>query len=114
MAICSAGAQVLLLAPAEQIANDHAAQFYGWELRGADPVCVEPIPEAGFYDGPAPPGVAYVVTTGAASEAPFSDAHRIKSEDRIELWRIEDNGAEPPITVDPGEPTNCEIELPPG
>ena len=108
------GAQVLLLAPAEQIANDHAAQFYGWELRGADPVCVEALPESGRFEGPAPDGIAYVVTTGAASEAPFSDAHRIKSEDRIELWRIEDNGAEPPITVDPGEPTNCEIQLPPG
>ena len=55
-----------------------------------------------------------MITTGAASDAPFSDAHKIKSDDRIELWRIESAGAEPPIVVDPGEPTSCEIELPPG
>jgi hypothetical protein len=107
-----AGEPVLLLAPALQIADEHAAEYYGWELRGADPICVAPLPESGVIGGPAPPGIAYVVTTGAASEPPFGDAHKIRSEDRIELWRIGESGAPAaPIRFDPDHPTSCELDL---
>ena len=59
-----AGMPMLLLAPAGQLAEQHGAEFYGWELRGAQPICVAAIPEVGAFDRPGAAGDRLVVTTG--------------------------------------------------
>ncbi len=80
---------VLILAPAEQIAQRHGAEFYGWELRGGKPICVEAFPEdeAGF-GFPAPDGIRYVITIGGKTEPPFTGLTEVERRDRVALWEV--------------------------
>jgi hypothetical protein len=84
-----AGRPTLLLAPAGTISDQHGAEFYGWELRGAASVDVEPLPAAG---GNAPAGVARVLVVGGEQAAPFDDVKRIGSANRVVLWRVLEGG----------------------
>ncbi len=108
------GEPVLLLAPPGQLNDRHGAAFYGWELRGARPICVAPSPEgdAGFA-GPAPVGIRYVVTLGGKRAAPFDDVEEISRRKRIALWEVDefDPTAAAPVPLDPGEPTSCKLGL---
>ncbi|MEZ5073877.1 MAG: hypothetical protein R2691_03465 [Solirubrobacterales bacterium] len=81
-----AGEPTLLLAPATTIADQHGADFYGWELRGAASVAVEPLPAGGS----APAGIARVLVVGGDQEPPFDDVKRINSANRVVLWRVLD------------------------
>ncbi len=83
-----AGIPTLLLAPATQITDHHAGEFYGWELRGAQPICVAAIPEVGAYGRATPPGIDLVVTTGSLREAPFTDVHKLRTVHKYELWEV--------------------------
>jgi hypothetical protein len=84
-----AGRPTLLLAPAGTISDQHGAEFYGWELRGAASVDVEPLLAAG---GNAPAGVARVLVVGGEQAAPFDDVKRIGSANRVVLWRVLEGG----------------------
>ncbi len=104
------GEPALLLAPAAQIEGQHARDFYGWELRGADPICVAAVPDAGTYPGKAPAGIDYVVTTGSVREAPFANTRRLRTVGKVELWKVEQPAAGT-IDVNPDEPTDCGLGL---
>ncbi len=106
---------VLILAPAEQLAQRHGAEFYGWELRGGKPICVEAFPEdeSGF-DFPAPAGIRYVITIGGKTEPPFTDLTEVDRRDRVALWEVPtfDSAKQPDIRIDPARPANCDLDLP--
>jgi hypothetical protein len=78
-----AGRPTLLLAPADVIADQHGAEFYGWELRGAASATVEPLPGGGS----APAGITRILVVGGDQAAPFDDVKRIGSANRVVLWR---------------------------
>ncbi|MGB3097934.1 MAG: hypothetical protein WBB30_01445, partial [Solirubrobacterales bacterium] len=105
---------VLMLAPAGQLADRHGAAFYGWELRGARPICVEAFPaEAAGFGRPAPDGIRYVLTLGAKREPPFTDVAEVSRRRRVALWEVEgvDPARAPLVQVDPDVPTDCAIGL---
>ncbi len=83
------GSSVLVLAPADQISGRHIEDFYRWELRGSEPICIGPVPEDGIYGVRAPSGFDYVITAGATNEAPFTDLRRLRTVDRVELWAVD-------------------------
>jgi len=105
---------VLLLGPSGQIADRHGDQFYGWELRGSRPICVEPFPDdAGGFGMPAPEGIRFVITLGGKSEAPFTDLTEVSRRRRVALWEAQsfDPDAVDSIEVSPDVPTRCELGL---
>jgi len=107
-----AGEPTLMLAPAGQLAERHGADFYGWELRGARPICVEPFPEEGeSVGGPAPEGIRYVLTLGGKREAPFEDVTEVSRRRRVALWETNgfDGATAPLVEVDPDRPTSCSL-----
>lgn len=109
------GEPVLMLAPAGQLADRHGAAFYGWELRGARPICVEAFPEnAAGFDRAAPDGIRYVITLGGKREAPFTDVEEASRRRRVALWEVEnfDPARAPLVEVDPDVPTDCALGLP--
>jgi hypothetical protein len=57
----------LVLAPQALLDDEQGERYLVWELRGGR-VCIAPEDTAG---GPAPPGVRFVVTTGAPAAPPF-------------------------------------------
>jgi len=85
-----AGESTLLLAPPNVVADQHGAEFYGWELRGAGETQVAALEAA---DGSPPPaGVSRVLVVGGSQEPPFSALKRIGSSNRVVLWRVLDGG----------------------
>jgi hypothetical protein len=107
------GEPVLLLAPAGQLSDRHGAEFYGWELRGARPICVAPAPDGDVgFGAPAPAGIRYVITLGGKREPPFDDVNEISRRRRVALWEVEgfEPGA-PPVPIDAAVPTSCELGL---
>ena len=106
---------VLMLAPAGQLAERHGAEFYGWELRGGSPICVEAFPEeTGGFDEPTPEGIRYVITIGGKTEPPFTDVEEASRRNRVALWEVPDFDAAkaPNVAIDPDVPTSCELGLP--
>jgi hypothetical protein len=106
---------VLMLAPAEQLAERHGAEFYGWELRGGEPICVEAFPEDETgYGVPAPDGIRYVITIGGKTEPPFTDLVEVGRRNRVALWEVPEFDATraPDIEIDPAQPANCDLGLP--
>jgi hypothetical protein len=87
-----AGRPTLLLAPADVVADQHGAEFYGWELRGAGSVAVEPLPGGGS----APAGTTRILVVGGNQSAPFDDVKRIGSANRVVLWRPVSESGQPP------------------
>ncbi|KAA0273516.1 MAG: hypothetical protein EDQ89_04690 [Acidobacteria bacterium] len=84
-----AGEPTLLLAPADTVADQRGAEFFGWELRGASAATVAALPGG----GEPPAGVSRVLVVGGAQEPPFEDLKRIGSANRVVLWRVvEDAG----------------------
>ena len=83
-----AGQPTLLLAPADVVADQHGAEFYGWELRGAESATVAPLPGPGS----APAGISRVLVVGGDQEAPFDRVKRIGSANRVVLWRVLGSG----------------------
>jgi hypothetical protein len=83
-----AGEPTLLLAPADVIADQHGAEFYGWELRGASSATVESLPGGGA----APAAITRVLVVGGDQLAPFDDVKRIGSSNRVVLWRVLEGG----------------------
>jgi len=79
-----AGESTLLLAPAATIADQHGAEFYGWELRGAATTDVEALPTSGS----APAGIDRVLVVGGDQEPPFENVKRIGAANRVVLWRV--------------------------
>ena len=69
------------------IADQHGAEFYGWELRGAAGAEVATLPGS----GDAPAGVTRVLVVGGSTR-PFADVKRIGSSNRVVLWRVLDDG----------------------
>lgn len=107
------GQPVLLLAPSGQLTDQHGDAFYGWELRGARPICVEVAPEEGeSFGGPTPAGIRWVITLGAKKEPPYDDLEAISRKRRVSLYEVSGFGPEQrrPITVDPNVPTSCELQ----
>ena len=83
-----AGRPTLLLAPVDVIADEHGADFYGWELREAAPACVAAA-SRGDASSPAPAGFRLVVDVdGGSSAAPFRGLERIGERDGVMLWRV--------------------------
>lgn len=108
------GEPLLLLAPSGQLDDRHGAEFYGWELRGGRPICVEPFPEQGTgFDRPVPAGIRYVITLGGKSAAPFEDVEQVARRRRVALWEATgfDPARAPLIELDPDVPTDCELGL---
>jgi len=86
-----AGQSTLLLAPANVVADQHGAEFYGWELRGAGDAQVAALDPVS--DGSPPPvGVSRVLVVGGSQAPPFGDLKRIGSSNRVVLWRVLDGG----------------------
>ena len=83
-----AGEPTLLLAPAGVIADQHGAEFYGWELRGASSATVESLPGGGS----APARITRVIVVGGEQHAPVDDVKRIGSANRVVLWRVLGSG----------------------
>ena len=83
-----AGEPTLLLAPADVIADQHGAEFYGWELRGASSATVESLPGGAA----APAAITRVLVVGGDQLAPFDDVKRIGSSNRVVLWRVLEGG----------------------
>ncbi len=109
------GEPVLLLAPSGQLADRHGAAFYGWELRGARPICVAAFPDdADRFDAPAPAGIRYVITLGGKSDPPFDDLSEASRRRRVALWEVDgfDPATAPLVALDPDEPTSCDLGLP--
>ena len=78
--------RVLVLAPREQLDDEHAAEFIGWELRGADYVIK---PGGGeTRSGPPPPGVVFVITGRAGPNPPYERAALEKRVKPYRLWRV--------------------------
>ena len=86
-----AGQPTLLLAPPNVIADQHGAEFYGWELRGAGDAEVAALESASDGDPP-PAGVTRVLVVGGSQAPPFSDLKRIGSSNRVVLWRVLEAG----------------------
>jgi hypothetical protein len=110
------GEPVLLLAPPGQLADRHGAAFYGWELRGARPICVAAFPDdADGFEVPTPAGIRYVITLGGKTEPPFDDLAEASRRRRVALWEADgfDPAMAPPVDLDPNEPTSCDLGLPP-
>lgn len=110
------GEPVLLLAPPGQLSDRHGAAFYGWELRGARPICVAAFPDdADGFDQPTPPGIRYVITLGGKTEPPFADLTEASRRRRVALWEADgfDPATAPLVDLDPNEPTSCGLGLPP-
>lgn len=106
------GEPTLMLAPPGQIADRHGDAYYGWELRGARPICVEAAPEEGPVGGEAPEGIRYVITVGAKKAAPFDDLEQVSRRRRITLWESTAYGPNsPPVQIDPNVPTDCALGL---
>ena len=108
------GEPVLLLAPPGQLADRHGAAFYGWELRGARPICVEPFPEdATGFALPAPAGIRYVVTLGGKSEPPFTDLSAVGKRRRVGLWEARgyEPATAPAVQINADVPTDCSLGL---
>jgi hypothetical protein len=107
------GHPTLLLAPEGQIADQHGDAFYGWELRGARPACVEVAPEDGDSFGtPAPAGIRWVITLGAKKDPPYTDLELVSRKRRVSLYEVANFGPDQRerIVVDPDVPTRCELE----
>jgi hypothetical protein len=103
---------VLMLAPEGQLADRHGGEFYGWELRGGSPICVEAYPEeTGGFDQPTPAGIRYVLTIGGKDVAPFTDMEEVERRNRVALWEAPDFDAAkaPDVVIDPDAPTNCDL-----
>jgi hypothetical protein len=79
-----AGQSTLLLAPPNVVADQHGAEFYGWELRGAGSAEVAALPGVGS----APEGITRVLVVGGDQQPPFDDVKRIGSANRVVLWRV--------------------------
>jgi hypothetical protein len=78
--------RVLVLAPKAQLDDEHAEQFIGWELRGADYVIK---PGGGeTRSGPPPPGVVFVITGRAGPNPPYERAALEKRVKPYRLWRV--------------------------
>jgi hypothetical protein len=76
-----AGRPTLLLAPDDVIADQHGAAFYAWEMREADPACVEPVSAAGPFSG-----IRLVLTVDGV--APPAGAEPVADVDGANLWRL--------------------------
>ena len=102
-----AGSATLLLAPPEVLADGRGEDFYRWELREADPACVEPAPDRATA-GPPPGGIRYVLRADRSSRAPFSGLRRRASEDGVVLWEVLPGAASGPRiqAPEPGS-TDC-------
>lgn len=83
-----AGGPVLVLAPENQLADEHAEPFIAWELRGVPGLSVE----AGGGDtrsGRPRNGAVYVITSRGGPTPPYEGAELVKRVDPYRLWRIE-------------------------
>jgi len=85
-----AGEPTLLLAPADVVADQRGAEFFGWELRGASAATVAALPGGGNP----PPGVSRVLVVGGEQGPPFAGLKRIGSANRVVLWRVLEGGGE--------------------
>ncbi|MCL4288537.1 MAG: hypothetical protein KJ006_12950, partial [Thermoleophilia bacterium] len=83
-----AGEPTLLLAPAGIVADQHGAEFFGWELRGASAATVAALDGGGSP----PPGVSRVLVVGGEQEPPFAGLKRIGGANRVVLWRVLGDG----------------------
>ena len=78
--------RVLVLAPQKQLDDEHAEEFIGWELRGADYVIR---PGGGeTRSGPPPPGIVFVITGRAGPSPPYERAVLEKRVKPYRLWRV--------------------------
>jgi hypothetical protein len=108
------GEPLLLLAPPGQVDDRHGVAYYGWELRGGRPICVEVFPESGSFGRPTPEGIHCVITVGGKKEPPFSDLVERSRRRRVTLWEAKGfaPATAPPVAIDPDEPTSCRLGLP--
>lgn len=82
-----AGRPTLVLVPAEQVAAERAAEFYGWEFREAVPPCVIAAPATDPGAAP-PPGWTRVAVVGGDDEPPFAGLERLDSADGVTVWQV--------------------------
>lgn len=79
---------VVVLAPQNQIDDEHAEEFIDWELRGVVVLRVE----AGGGEprpGVPPDGLVYVITGRAGPSPPYEGAELVKRVDPYRLWRVD-------------------------
>ncbi len=107
------GQSLLALVPDGQLNERHGAAYYGWELRGSKPICVEAFPESGSFGRDGPAGIHYVLTIGGKSEPPFDNLRETSRRFRVTLWEVEDfdPAAVDRIEVSDDVPTSCELGL---
>ena len=78
--------RVLVFVPQNQLEEEHAEEFVGWELRGADYV-IEP-GGGETKKGPPPPGIVFVITGRAGPSPPYERAALEKRVKPYRLWRV--------------------------
>jgi hypothetical protein len=79
---------VIVLAPQNQIDDEHAERFIAWELRGVQELSVEPGGGDTRTGSPAP-GVRYVITGRAGPSPPYEGAELVKRVKPYRLWRVD-------------------------
>jgi hypothetical protein len=78
-----------VLASTELIEEEHGVPYLAWELRGGR-ICIAPESRA---EGPAPPGVRFVITEAAAGQAPpFAGTRLVRPAGPYRLWRVDGAG----------------------
>jgi hypothetical protein len=78
--------RVLVFVPQKQLDEEHAQEFVGWELRGADYV-IEP-GGGETKKGPPPRGIVFVITGRAGPSPPYERAALEKRVKPYRLWRV--------------------------
>lgn len=102
------GEPVLLLTSQTELDEQHGREFYGWELRGADPGCVAPTPPSAT---PPPRGIRFVITIGASRAPPFEGLRAATARGNTTLWKVlGDVSAANPVLSDPDDPTVCALD----
>jgi hypothetical protein len=81
------GGAVLVLAPQNQIGDEHAEPFIAWELRGVPEIRVE-TGGGETRSGRPPGGAAYVITGRAGPSPPYKGAELVKRVKPYRLWRV--------------------------
>lgn len=107
-----AGAPTLLFAPADVLSDQHGVEFYGWELREADPACVAAEPERPGR-GRAPGSIDFVLSVDGEQEPPFGALERIASRDGVSLWEPVRSPPRVSVALPPevGTRTDCRVAL---
>jgi hypothetical protein len=94
----------LVVAPRSTFDREHLRDYFAWEARGADPLCVEPAPESAT--GPVPTGIRFVVTENER-QPPYDGLVLRRRDGDFALWRVSGPPRGTVTPGPPGDPTSC-------